>query len=91
MVENGSKVVKTDTRLITLSVLVVVSLMLISCATLTEDEQYVRDNRLLLAMEEYQRKVSSCKAADGVMVTQLRATRIKRKFNRLDYLFARCH
>ena len=91
MVENGSKVVKTDTRLITLSVLVVVSLMLISCATLTEDEQYVRENRQLLAMEEYQRKASSCMSAGGVMVTQLRATRIKRKFNRLDYLFARCH
>ena len=91
MVENGSKVVKTDTRLITLSVLVVVSLMLISCATLTEDEQYVRENRLLLAMEEYQRKVSSCKSSGGVMVIKLRATRIKRKFNRFDYLFARCH
>ena len=91
MVENGSKVVRTDTRLITLSVLVVVSLILISCATLTEDEQYVRENRLLLAMEEYQRKASSCKSAGGVMVTKLRATRIKRKFNRFDYLFARCH
>ncbi len=91
MIENGSKVVKTDTRLITLSVLVVVFLMLISCASLTEDEQYVRENRLLLAMEEYQRKDSSCKAARGVMVTQSQATRIKRKFNRFDYLFARCH
>ena len=83
--------VKIVTRLITLSVLVVVFLMLISCASLTEAEQYVRENRLLLAMEEYQRRVSSCKAAGGVMVTQSQATGIKRKFNRLDYLFAKCN
>ena len=77
--------------LIRFSVIAIVFLFLESCATFTEDEQYVRENRLLLAMEEYQRKASSCMSAGGVMVIQLRATRIKRKFNRLDYLFARCH
>ena len=77
--------------LIRFSVIAIVFLLLESCATFTGDEQYVRENTLLLAMEEYQRKDSSCKAARGVMVTQSQATRIKRKFNRFDYLFASCH
>ncbi len=87
----SSSPVTSPVSLIRFSVIAIVFLLLESCATFTQDEQYVRENTLLLAMEEYQRKASSCKSAGGVIVIKLRATRIKRKFNRFDYLFARCH
>ncbi len=57
--------------LVTFSVISIVFLSLSSCAILTEEEraerEYKREDSLILAREEYQRKTVSCRKNGGVM------------------------
>ncbi len=77
--------------LTTLSVFVVVFLMLTSCATMTEQEKYERQDRLVVAMENYELKAAACRAAGATVMITARATRIKAyKYTRSDYESARC-
>jgi len=77
--------------LTTLTVFIVAILMLASCATITEDDQYVRSDRLMAALEEYEIKSAACKTAGATMMITGWATRIASyKHSRLDYKRAKC-
>ncbi len=55
-----------------------------------EDKQYAHDDALILARERYEAKSQACNEAGGVMMIQARATRLRQKFTRSDYQFAKC-
>ena len=77
--------------LTSLSIFVVVFLMLTSCASVTEEEKYERQDRLMVAIENYEKKAAACSAMGATMMITARATRIKAyKYTRSDYEFAKC-
>ena len=77
--------------LTTLTVFIVAILMLASCGTLSEEQMYAREDKLMIALEEYQAKAAACKSAGATMMITSRATRIKSlKFSRRDYQNAKC-
>lgn len=90
MVKNASSVVMRDTRPITLSVLVVVFLMLASCATLSEEKLYERENALVLAREDYQARQHACYEAGGAMMINTGGQKLRKRYTRHDYKFAQC-
>ena len=55
-----------------------------------EEKQYAREDALILARERYEVRLLACNAAGGVMIIHARGTRMKQKFTRDDYLFAKC-
>ena len=55
-----------------------------------EEKQYAREDALILARERYQVRLQACNEAGGVMMIHVRATRLKQKFTRHDYQFAKC-
>jgi len=56
----------------------------------TEEKQYAREDALILARERYEVRLQACNQAGGVMMIHARATRLKQKFTRHDYQFAKC-
>ena len=80
----------SSTSLTTLNVFVVVFLMLGSCATLTEEEQYERMDKLVVAGEKYRRDTSICRAAGGVMMITYKGFKSRRGPSLRDYNSARC-
>ncbi len=55
-----------------------------------EEKQYAREDALILARERYEVSLQACNEAGGVMMIHARATRLKQKFTRHDYQFAKC-
>ena len=55
-----------------------------------EDKQYAHDDALILARERYAARLQACNEAGGVMMIQAQATRLRQKFTRSDYQFAKC-
>ncbi len=55
-----------------------------------EDKQYAHDDALILARERYEARSQACNEAGGVMMIHARATRLRQKFTRRDYQFAKC-
>jgi len=55
-----------------------------------EEKQYAREDALILARERYEVRLQACNKAGGVMMIHARATRLKQKFTRHDYQFAKC-
>ncbi len=55
-----------------------------------EDKQYAHDDALILARERYEARLQACNEAGGVMMIHARATRLRQKFTRHDYQFAKC-
>ncbi len=55
-----------------------------------EEKQYAREDALILARERYEVRLQACNEAGGVMMIHARATRLKQKFTRFDYQFAKC-
>jgi len=55
-----------------------------------EDKQYAHDDALILARERYEARLQACNKAGGVMMIHARATRLRQKFTRGDYQFAKC-
>ena len=55
-----------------------------------EDKQYAHDDALILARERYEARLQACNEAGGVMMIHARATRLRQKFTRSDYQFAKC-
>ncbi len=55
-----------------------------------EDKQYAREDALILARERYEVRLQACNEAGGVMMIHARATRLRQKFTRYDYQFAKC-
>ena len=76
--------------LTTLSVFMVVFLMLGSCATLTEEEQYERMDRLVVAAEKYRRDTAICRAAGGAMMITYKGIKSRRGPSLRNYNSARC-
>lgn len=90
MVENSSTVIMPDTRLMTLSVFVVGFLVLASCATLSEEEQYARADALVLAKEHYEAREQACYEVGGAMMINTGGQKLRKRFTRHDYKFAKC-
>jgi len=55
-----------------------------------EEKQYAREDALILARERYEVRLQACNEAGGVMMIHARATRLKQRFTRFDYQFAKC-
>ncbi len=55
-----------------------------------EEKLYAHEDALILARERYEARLQACKEAGGVMMIHARSTRLKQKFTRHDYQFARC-
>ena len=60
-----------------------------SCATLTEEARFEREDRLHLAKEQFYRQEESCFRQGGVMVAKPATTRL-RKYEYSHYKLARC-
>ena len=76
--------------LIMLSVIAVVFLLLASCATLTEEQQYAREDALILARERYEVTLQACNEAGGVMRIDAGGQKLRKRFTRHDYKLAEC-
>ncbi len=72
----------------------VVFLLLVSCATSTEDERaermYDRKDELILAMEEFERRSMDCQRNGGVMENRTDSSSKLRKRTAHDYRMAQC-
>ena len=72
----------------------VVFLLLASCATSTEDERaermYDREDELILAMEEFERRSMDCQRNGGVMENRTDSSSKLRKRTAHDYRMAQC-
>ena len=55
-----------------------------------EERLYAHENALILARERYEARLRACNEAGGVMMIHARATRLRQKFTRSDYQFAKC-
>ena len=80
--------------LTTIGIITIVFLLLSSCATLTEDEraerEYARENSLILAREEYQRRTVSCQKIGGMMqITRFSSSKFG-AFTEREYRMALC-
>ncbi len=73
---------------------IVVFLLLASCATSTEDEgaerMYDREDRLILAREEFERRSVDCRRNGGVMENRTDSSSKLRKRTAHDYRMAQC-
>lgn len=80
--------------LITFSFIAIIFLLLSACVTLTEDERaerrYERQNRLILAMEDFEHRKLSCRAAGGIIqITRYSSTKLG-QFTASEYKMAQC-
>lgn len=75
---------------ITLSVIALVFLLLISCATLTEGQQYVREDALILARDRYEVRQQACSKGGGVMIINTGGQKLRKRVTRHDYKSAEC-
>ena len=55
-----------------------------------EEKLYEHEDALILARERYEARLQACNKAGGVMMIHARATRLRQKFIRSDYQFAKC-
>ncbi len=55
-----------------------------------EERLYEYEDALILARERYEARLQACYEAGGVMIIHARATRLRQKFTRFDYQFAKC-
>jgi len=65
----------------------VLFLFLCSCASMTEEERFEREDRLIIAREDFYRQKESCRKFGGTM--QIRS-RTLGELTYLDYKTARC-
>lgn len=80
--------------LFTFSFIAIVFLLLSACVTLTEEERaerrYERQNRLVLAMENFERRKLSCSMAGGIIqITKYSSTKLG-QFTASEYKMAQC-
>ena len=68
--------------------LAIVLVLLASCATLTEEEKYERDDRFLQARDQFELKRISCIGAGGMIVR--RTLGPSRRYSLHDYETAEC-
>ena len=87
-------VIKLPASLITLGVITIVFLQLAACVTLSEEEraekEYMRANNLILAREQYHRRLVMCRANGGIMqITKFSNSKLG-NFTAREYKMARC-
>ena len=73
-----------------LSIIPVVFLLLESCATLTDEEQYAREDAFTRAREQYEVRLQACNEAGGAMMIDAGGQKLRKRFTRHDYQFAEC-
>ncbi len=66
-----------------------VFVLLASCATLTDEQEYERADTFLQARDQFELKEIECRNAGGVMVIEITTGSFKMR-NRRDYEYARC-
>ncbi len=66
------------------------SVLMINCVNISEEDRlerrHERENQLILAREEFERRKVACRKAGGMMVIERRS----REFDAYDYRFAKC-
>jgi hypothetical protein len=67
-----------------------VPFLLFGCATLTEEEQHVREDALILAREHYEVREQACNEAGGTMIINAGGQKLRKRITRHDYKFAIC-
>ncbi len=67
-----------------------VPFLLFGCTTLTEEEQYMREDALILARERYELRLQACNAEGGVMMINTGGQKLRKRFTRHDYKLAQC-
>jgi len=55
-----------------------------------EEKQYAREDALTLARERYEVRLQACHAAGGVMIINTGGQKLRKRFTRHDYQFAKC-
>ena len=71
-----------------LSTVAVVFLLMASCTTLTEEEQYAREDAFILATERYEVRQQTCSREGGVMIINTGGQKLRKRFTRHDYTSA---
>jgi len=59
-----------------------------ACANFTDEQRYERENRLILAREEYAIRAEQCRKSGGAM--QIKRFSPRREFDYFEYKNARC-
>ena len=67
-----------------------VPFLLFGCTTLTEEEQYVREDALILAREVYEVREQACNKVGGAMIINAGGQKIRNRITRQDYRSAIC-
>jgi len=55
-----------------------------------EEKQYAREDALILARERYEVRLQACNEAGGVMMINTGGQKLRKRFTRHDYKFAKC-
>ncbi len=55
-----------------------------------EDNQYEREDALILARERYEVRLQACNEAGGVMMINAGGQKLRKRFTRHDYKLAEC-
>ena len=64
--------------------------LLFGCTTLTEEEQYAREDALILAREVYEVREQACNEAGGAMIINAGGQKLRKRITRQDYRSAIC-
>ncbi len=67
-----------------------VPFLLFGCTTLTEEEQYVREDALILAREVYEVREQACNEVGGAMIINAGGQKLRKRITRQDYRSAIC-
>ena len=66
-----------------------VPFLLIGCATLTEEEQYMREDALILARERFEVMEQACITAGGAVIINTGGQQLRKQIRRHDYTSAK--
>lgn len=64
--------------------------VLSSCVTSTEAVNFAAEDELVLLQESFQRRAVACRRAGGMMIVTTDRTRIRKRSDRSDYVYAEC-
>ena len=91
---SGAPPENRGTLFIVVALLVAGQVALAACAPLSEEQvlerEYDRENKLLVAREEYLRRRAACKQRGGVMQIDRYSSTRSQKFSAVEYKSAQC-
>lgn len=73
-----------------LAIAVFIPCILASCATSTESTNFAAEDELVLLQEGYERRAVACRRAGGMMLVTTDRTKIKKRPDRSEYVYAQC-